>query len=64
MRFLLTIDCDNAAFKTDEDPANARYEVARILTDLVHTVQGEFFDRVAVKDINGNTVGQAEFVDE
>jgi len=55
MKFVLEIDCDNAAF--DEDPVP---EVIRILAETV----GKLADggrSVVLVDSNGNSVGRAEF---
>lgn len=55
--FTLTIETDNAAF---EGP-DAIYEVRRILSELgAGQWSGE--RELAVRDINGNTVGRATFV--
>ena len=60
MRFTLSINCDNAAF--DEYPGCLENEVCRRLKDGARKV-GEH-DEPYVKDINGNTVGEASFWDE
>jgi len=57
MKFVLEIECDNAAF--DEDPVP---EVIRILAETV----GKLADggrSVVLVDSNGNSVGRAEFVE-
>lgn len=62
MKFLLEIDCDNAAFLNDDysAPANGQ-ELARILRDLADKVEDfddvSDFDRV-LYDVNGNRVGK------
>lgn len=58
MKFVLEIECDNAAF--DEDPGP---EVIRILAETV----GKLADggrSVVLVDSNGNSVGRAEFREE
>ena len=63
MKFLLEINCDNAAFLNDDygTPANGQ-ELARILRDLADTVEN--LDDVSdfggfLYDVNGNRVGKA-----
>ena len=55
MRFVLEIDCNNAAF--DEDP---RLEVMRLLVGVVEKV-GDGALSLPLVDTNGNYVGRAEF---
>lgn len=54
MKFVLNIDCGNAAFDPDPVP-----EVARILREVADRLESGAFPRnsVNVRDINGNTVG-------
>lgn len=59
MRFILSIDCDNAAF--DGDPGD---EITRILRDLTRRIDDKMGmlnidDTFALRDINGNIVGVA-----
>ena len=58
MNFTLNIDCDNAAFEED-----ASAEVARILRTLADKLDNgqSYFPNVF--DLNGNTVGLAQFND-
>jgi hypothetical protein len=49
MKFIIEMDCDNAAFHP-----NARDEIARILRDAVKRLDRE---RASLFDINGNRVG-------
>jgi hypothetical protein len=62
MKFIVKIDCDNAAF--EEYPGE---EVARILADVVANVlRSDPGDRTEERpfrlfDINGNVVGTAHF---
>jgi hypothetical protein len=61
MQFQLSIDCDNAAF---EDSS----ELARILRSLANKFDGldvtDVSGSTLVKDINGNTVGKVEFIED
>lgn len=64
MRVIITIDTDNAAFEGD----NVGAETARILRDLADKVEYTNFvstydRRLALRDINGNTVGKMEAID-
>lgn len=63
MKFILEIDCKNAAFHDDEDLENqqaARDQVALILRDLAkHLEHGA--DYRTLLDTNGNRVGVGEF---
>ena len=55
----IEIAADNAAF--DDDPG---YEISRILVDLAFRIRHDGLDNVSViKDINGNTVGNASWWD-
>lgn len=59
MMFTLTIECDNVAFAND--PGD---EIGRILQKLAATVEIEGAypgNSWALRDVNGNTVGTAEF---
>jgi hypothetical protein len=61
MKFVLEINCDNAAFGPDYDARND--EVARILDDLATRLSfGHVPD--TLRDINGNKVGTCEFKGE
>ncbi len=63
MKFLLTMDMENAAFMVDDEP---EMEAARILRKLAERVwkrslvPGESF---ILRDFNGNRVGEAEVVE-
>lgn len=62
MRFVLTIDCNNAAFVDPVYPGedgDRRDEVARILRDAAERVMDG--DAGNLRDINGNTVGSWAF---
>jgi len=53
----ITIDTSNSAFDGEQIPAE--YELSRILNKLAHDVQsGTIDDSHAIRDLNGNTVGQ------
>lgn len=61
MKFIVEINCDNAAFA--EHPSN---EVAGMLDDLAKRVRGTDpadyeNDPFIIRDINGNRVGLAHF---
>lgn len=58
-KFVLTIDIDNAAFEVEE------LEVARVMRDLAEKMEYAEFTSGSqkVRDINGNTVGEAKFED-
>ena len=58
MKFILTIDSDNAAF--EGNPAD---EVARILRDVVVKLELGT-ERGTCTDYNGNKVGKFELIDE
>lgn len=60
--FRLEINCENAAFEGD----NLDTEIVRILRKLADRIEGQTREGLAgetfkLKDINGNTVGEAEF---
>lgn len=61
MKFNLTLDCDNAAFKDDNDPEQDLYacmdEVGRILREVAMHVTGGSVARV-LYDSNGNVCGR------
>lgn len=59
MKLTISIDCDNAAFE-DSGPEN---ELARILRDLAARLERDGMNPVTLRDINGNTVGAANFED-
>jgi hypothetical protein len=62
VRFTLTIDCNNAAF--DDDPAS---EIARILRQAARDTESKGLcdgDTFHFRDINGNTVGKAQYDSE
>ena len=57
MKFVINIECDNAAFA--EDP---EYEVSRILREVAKQVEDGFVT-IYLRDTNGNPVGMAEFTE-
>lgn len=61
MELRIKIACDNAAFEPDPG-----YEVARILREFADTTQiaAAIGHKYVLRDINGNSVGSAEFVGE
>jgi hypothetical protein len=59
MQFLVTIDCDNAAFA--DDPT---CEVARMLRDVATRVEKDGADSGFLRDVNGNTCGNYRFTEE
>jgi hypothetical protein len=64
MRLQINISCDNSAF----DDGNCGEEIARILYKFCGVIESYGTDDVwampaqALRDINGNTVGQAHVV--
>jgi len=53
----ITIDTSNSAFDGEQIPAE--YELARILAELAEDIEsGTIDDSHAIRDFNGNTVGQ------
>lgn len=54
MEFTLEIECNNAAF----DDENLTHEIARILRKAADQVELENESSRALRDINGNIVGQ------
>jgi hypothetical protein len=56
MRFLVEIDCDNAAF--EDDPA---CEVANILRKVVRAVEKDGSQEGRLSDSNGNTCGSYKY---
>lgn len=56
MRFVVNVDCDNAAFEPDPGP-----EVARLLRAAADWVEGGR-QRAPLRDVNGNTVGSFRYV--
>lgn len=59
MRFVLDIECDNAAFEDE----NAITEVARILKQTAFDVDLNYSTFPRISDANGNPVGWAGFID-
>ena len=61
MKFTLTINCDNAAFKDDNDPADNLYacldELARLLRNAAMNVESGSVAR-QLHDANGNVCGR------
>lgn len=60
MKFTLTIECDNEAFNTPTGTIGL--EVARILRKLADGEPMPADGPYKLRDINGNTVGKAEFL--
>ncbi len=59
MNFTLDIDCDNVAFEGEMDRV---LEIERILSKLAKYVRSEGIspgESIRLRDINGNTVGEA-----
>lgn len=56
MRFVVTIDCDNAAF--EDDPS---CEVANILRKVVRAVEKDGSQGGRLADSNGNTCGYYKY---
>ncbi len=56
MRFIVEIDCDNAAF--EDDPA---CEVANILRKVVRAVEKDGSQGGRLRDSNGNTCGSYKY---
>lgn len=56
MRFVVTIDCDNAAF--EDDPS---CEVANILRQVVRAVEKDGSQGGGLADSNGNTCGSYKY---
>ena len=55
---VIKFNADNAAF--DEDERNS--EIGRILSKLASDIKEGLFDEsVIIRDINGNSIGTAEF---
>lgn len=64
MRFILEIQCDNAAF--GEDDATRGIELARILRHTANRLAATGFSAGSTRklsDVNGNTVGSFELSD-
>jgi hypothetical protein len=59
MQFLVTIDCDNAAF--EDDPS---CEVARLLRLVARCVEKDGSQEGRLADSNGNTCGRYQFTEE
>lgn len=59
MKFVLEIECDNAAFTGDM----LAYETSRLLADASQRVTEGSFGGI-IRDANGNRVGTFHFVDE
>lgn len=65
MQFNLTIHCDNAAFDPEGETTGEGPEVARILRALADRIEDAADSTpgalLALRDVNGNTVGRAYF---
>lgn len=63
MKFQVVIDVENAAF----EDGNRGTELGRILRFVAEQVEAYHYSRARkrwkVRDVNGNTVGEWEFVD-
>lgn len=65
MKFILEINCDNAAFEGTYQGDGPSVELARILAGIAES-EGRAIrlnDEGKLRDINGNTVGFWKFVD-
>ena len=64
-RFDVSMEVDNMAFGDGVDPEARNYEVARVLRELADRLEGDYMlmDQhfINLRDINGNTVGLAQF---
>jgi hypothetical protein len=60
MKFVLQIDCDNAAF----EEYGKHNEVARIIEKIATSLVAFHADHGTPRDLNGNTVGDWKFEDE
>ncbi len=56
-RFVLSVDCGNAAF--GETPEECNFELARILIELAGRIENNGLSGMYqnIKDVNGNIVG-------
>jgi hypothetical protein len=67
MKFTLTINCDNAAFKADEQDDDqdhdipTKVEIVRILRGLADEIEMLVPLPRKLRDLNGNKVGEARF---
>ena len=59
MRFLVEIDCDNAAF--EDDPS---CEVANLLRKVVRAVEKDGSQEGRLADSNGNTCGSYRYEED
>lgn len=59
MRFVVEIDCDNAAF--EDEPAS---ELIRILKNQVLPALRDGEEDRRLRDINGNTVGRFQILED
>lgn len=59
MRFVVTIDCDNAAF--EDDPS---CEVANLLRKVVRAVEKDGSQCGRLRDSNGNTCGSYAYEED
>ena len=65
-RFDVSMEVDNMAFGDGVDPEARNYEVARVLRELADKIEADYvpMDNYRIlRDINGNTVGTAQFKD-
>jgi hypothetical protein len=62
MRFLISIGCDNDSLNT---PEKRRYELSQILHTLAATVcTNDDESEILIRDVNGNRVGYAIYLEE
>lgn len=61
MRFLLSINCDGAAFHRNDATADPAPEVWRILRRVAERLESGEDEPITLLDLNGNTVGVARF---
>ena len=64
MRFVLEINCDNAAFGGGDDIQYRQDEVAAILEDVSELLRDGVVQYKILFDVNGNAVGTCEFKGE
>ena len=57
--FIVTINTENAAY--EDTPGD---EVARQLRELANRIENNGIGNFPIRDINGNTVGKAEFIED
>jgi hypothetical protein len=61
MNFIITINCDNAAFQDNEAGECIEIIKDQILTSLESGEMSGMGDKINLRDYNGNNVGEAKF---